>query len=184
MSRMTYTVDQRTAALVEVERGGGDIIRASLKTGIPERTLYTWRRRFYAENKRQQSPLPPSPIPMPALDGDLESLTYVRQKIMSELVRLAATFQEDTTFASLQQRVIILSQLIDRLIKLDYHLDPYHPGGMYQLPDAEVVPFRFGYHAEKAGDENEINDDNVDGQSDECSETTTEPSPSPPSIFA
>src|SRR5689334_8646912 len=53
MARTTYTADQKMAALVELERCRGDILRASLNTGIPERTLYTWRRRFYAENKQQ-----------------------------------------------------------------------------------------------------------------------------------
>src|SRR5438105_2838799 len=96
MPRTTYTTDQRMAALVELERCRGDILRASLNTGIPERTLYTWRRRFYAENKQQRSPVPP-PLPkeIPTFENDAETLAYVRQQMMSQLVRLVSTFQED-----------------------------------------------------------------------------------------
>ncbi|MBA3869321.1 MAG: hypothetical protein H0X30_09210 [Anaerolineae bacterium] len=153
MPRMTYTVDQRTAALVELERCRGDILRASLNTGIPERTLYTWRRRFYAENKRQQPPTLPPPKAIPAFNDDFESLSYIRKQMMSELVRLASTFQEDTAFATPQQRALILTQLIDRLIKLDAHLDPYTPTPMYQSPDEKFVPFFMRHNVEVIDDE-------------------------------
>ncbi len=155
MARMTYTADQRTAALVEVERCGGDIVRASLKTGIPERTLYTWRRRFYAESKRQQTPPLPSPITIPTFDDDLESLAYIRQQIMSELVRLASNFQEDNAFATPSQRAIILTQLIDRLIKLDDHLQPYEPSDMVRLPNGKLVNFEIDYDVQPVEDEDD-----------------------------
>jgi hypothetical protein len=184
MPRITYTADQRTAALVEVERCGGDIIRASLKTGIPERTLYTWRRRFYAENKRQQTPPLPSLKAIPTFKDDLESLAYIRKQMMSELVRLASTFQEDSTFATPQQRALILTQLIDRLIKLDEHLDPYLPTNLYQSPNGEQVTFLFNHDLKVVDDEDDQPDDenDIDTRAYNHPESKMEASP-PPSLF-
>jgi len=149
------------AALVELERCRGDILRASLNTGIPERTLYTWRRRFYAENK-QQRPSAPPPLQkeMPIFENDAETLAYVRQQMMSQLVRLVSTFQEDNAIATPQQRALALTQLIDRLIKLDDHLDPYMHTALYQFPDVEQSIFLSPRTEDLSEDEDNESEDN------------------------
>lgn len=126
MSRTTYTTAEKTAALLQLERLGGNVSLASLQLGIPERTLYTWRRRFYAENKRQQPPPPLPPIHLPDLEDDLQVLTYLRRQIMSEVLRLSSSFVDDVVFTTPQQRVTLLTQLVDRLLKLNTHLHT-HP---------------------------------------------------------
>ncbi|MEZ4666629.1 MAG: helix-turn-helix domain-containing protein [Anaerolineae bacterium] len=126
MSHITYTPSEKTAALLQLERLGGNVVLASRQLGIPERTLYTWRRRFYAENKRQHPPLPLPPTDLPDLEDDLQVLTYLRRQIMSEVLRLSTSFVDEAAFTTPQQRVTILTQLVDRLLKLNSHLHT-HP---------------------------------------------------------
>jgi len=103
---------------------------------------------------------------------------------MSELVRLASTFQEDSAFATPQQRALILTQLIDRLIKLDAHLDPYTP--MYQSPDGNFVPLFIGHKIEELPDDDtdlcDEEEDDIDAQAYNHPESETETSLSP-SLF-
>ena len=186
MPRTTYTTDQKMAALVELERCRGDILRASLNTGIPERTLYTWRRRFYAENKQQQTPAPPPLLKgLPTFGNDAETLAYVRQQMMSQLVRLVSTFQEDNAIATPQQRALALTQLIDRLIKLDHHLDPYMPNALYQFPDEEQSIFAYPRTeglSEDEDNESEDDEEDIDAHAFKYPASKTEASLPPSSI--
>jgi hypothetical protein len=52
----------------------------------------------------------------------LEAMTYIRQKIMAELLNLANNFQADSNFMTPAQRIMLLTQLTDRFIKLDEHV--------------------------------------------------------------
>jgi len=122
-----YSPEEKANALAQLQMNGGDIRYTSQQLGIPERTLFTWRRQWYAETQRRQSPLPPSPIHHPDFKDEFEAMTYLRQQIMAELLDIAATLREGTLFTSPTQRVHLLSQLLDRLMKLDQHLKPYGP---------------------------------------------------------
>jgi transposase-like protein len=127
VSRRVYAPEERANALVHLEMNAGDIILTARQLGIPERTLYTWRRQWYAENQRRQTPPPSSPIQHPDFEDDLDALAYLRKQIMAELLEIAGAFREGTAFTTPTQRIHLLSQLLDRLMKLDQHLKPYKP---------------------------------------------------------
>jgi transposase-like protein len=154
-----YSPSEKAAALAYLHRTGSFPITA-LQTGISERTLYTWRQQeFLQQTLQQQKPTPPLQKEIPTFDDDLELLDYLRQQIMTELVRLASNFQDDNGFATPQQRALILTQLIDRLIKLDDHLKPYEPSEMYRLPNGKLVPFLIDHDVEPVPDDEDQFDD-------------------------
>jgi hypothetical protein len=71
----------------------------------------------------------PNPIPkaveMPKFENDLDALAFIRQNILGELSRLSASLKDDPGFSTPYQRALVLSQLMDKLLKLDVHLKPY-----------------------------------------------------------
>ncbi len=124
MSRR-YTAEEKANALVHLQMNGGDITYTARQLGIPERTLFDWCRDWYAENPPPQ-PAPPR-LQRPDFEDDLDALAYLRKQIMAELLNMADSFRDGTIFSTPAQRIHLLSQLLDRLIKLDQHLQPYKP---------------------------------------------------------
>src|SRR5689334_567049 len=122
MSRRVYSREEKVNVLARLQANGGNIILTATQEGIPERTLYTWRRQFYAENQRRQSP-PPSPISLRDFADDMQVMKFLRHKIMAELLAVANTF-DGVNAISPAQRMTLLTQLMDRLMKLDTHLKP------------------------------------------------------------
>jgi len=125
VSRRIYTPEEKATALVRLQMNGGDTSYTAQQLGIPERTLSYWRRNWHGKNLLPQSPLPQ--IERPEFEDDLDVLDYVRKQIMAELLNVADTLRESAAFATPAQRIHLLSQLIDRLIKLDQHPKPYRP---------------------------------------------------------
>ena len=123
MSRR-YTPEEKANALVHLQMTG-DIAFTSKQLGIPERTLFDWRRDWYAINPPPQSS--PPRLQQPEFENDLQALAYLRKQIMAELIELAGSYQKGAMFTSPTQRIHLLSQLLDRLMKLDQHLKPYKP---------------------------------------------------------
>lgn len=121
-----FTPDQKANALEILASNGGDIPQVHFQTGIPQRTLYRWRSELW-QTWRRQAPPPPSPKPLPQFKDDLDALAFLRHKIMTELLNLANHYSESSAYTTPSQRVAFLSQLIDRLMKLDEHLKPYKP---------------------------------------------------------
>jgi hypothetical protein len=120
-----YHPDHKAAVLVVLERNGGNMKATSRQTGIPVRTLRHWRGDILPY-------LPPPPTPrrqqiaeVPAFQDDIEALSFIRQNIIAELSRLSASLQYDSGFSTPYQRALVLSQLMDKLLKLDLHLKPY-----------------------------------------------------------
>ncbi len=119
-----YAPDLKQQALEIFRDTGGDIVQAHIKTGVPERTLYRWRNELWQSWRRTSSTpvLPNPPKPLPQFEDDLEAMDFIRQKIMSELLNLANNFQADSNFMTPAQRIMLLTQLTDRFIKLDTHV--------------------------------------------------------------
>ena len=147
-----YTPQQKTQALELLKDTGGNVAHTHAKTGIPERTLYNWRRELW-QSWRQHTPSPNSPKPLPQFEDDLDALTYLRQQIFSEVVNLGSNIQLDSAFTTPAQRVTLLSQLLNHLMTLDQHLEPYTPAptvtyvfpwsaGLYvQTPEGKHGPY-------------------------------------------
>jgi transposase-like protein len=140
-----YTSDEKTAILAQLQSNHGDIALTRLQSGIPERTLREWRRELWLNHL---PPLPPPPTPLrrqettsesldvgahgcaPTLDtptfaNDLEAVVFLRNQIMKELLSLSASLNNSLSITTPYQRVLVLTQLLDRLMKLDEHLKPY-----------------------------------------------------------
>ena len=129
-----YHPYQKKAALQELDASFGDIVMTSERTGIPERTLRDWRR----QREKGLPKLPPSPPnfssppppPKPALpifEDDMKALAFMRQQILDELVNISANIKDSFAQTAPHRRLRVLSDLLDRLMKLDEHLEPYQP---------------------------------------------------------
>jgi hypothetical protein len=118
----------KDAILEKLAANSGDVHQTFLETGIAERTLYRWRGELW-QSWRRHTPPPSPPKPPPEFENDLQALAYLRRKIMNELISVADTFEANANFATPTQRTRVLSQLLDRLMKLDEHLKPYKPQG-------------------------------------------------------
>lgn len=143
MSRR-YSPDQKAEALALLQ-ANGSISQTSMMTEIPERTLYTWRREQWRERKLQQlqqQPPPPPPPQMSDFETDADAFAYMREHIIGELLNIVTTLKEDRFFSTPYQRVLALSQLLDRLIKLDAYRPPTREENMivirYQDPDGTL----------------------------------------------
>jgi hypothetical protein len=146
-----YPLDLKQRAFEILRDTGGDINQAHIKTGVPERTLYRWRRELW-QNWRRTSATPVLPIPpkpLPQFEDDLEAMDYIRQKIMAELLNLANNFQTDANFMTPAQRISLLTQLTDRLIKLDEYVNAHQEQEIQYVHEYE---YEVEHHVEKKPD--------------------------------
>jgi hypothetical protein len=123
-AQMTYSPQEKDGILEKLVANQGDVHRTFLETGVSERTLYRWRGEFWQSWRRQSSPPSPPKSP-PEFENDLQALAYLRRKIMTELISVADSFEASVNFATPTQRAKVLTQLLDRLMKLDEYLKPY-----------------------------------------------------------
>jgi hypothetical protein len=119
-----YHHDQKAAAMVTLERNRGDVQITSAQTGISVRTLYDWQRSMQVW-LQHTPPAVQYTAELPAFENDLEALAFIRQNIIGEVSRLSASLQHDPGFSTPYQRALVMSQLMDKLLKLDLHLRPY-----------------------------------------------------------
>jgi hypothetical protein len=118
---MTYSPQEKAVLLEKLTANQGDVHRTFLETGVSERTLYRWRGELWQSWRHQSSPPSPPKSP-PEFENDLQALAYLRHKIMAELVSVADSYDVSASFASPTQRARVLTQLLDRVMKLDEHL--------------------------------------------------------------
>lgn len=147
-----YAPDLKQQALEILRDTGGDIVQAHLKTDVPERTLYRWRRELWQSWRRTSaSPvLPNPPNPLPQFEDNLQAMDYIRQKIMNELLNLANNFQTDANFMTPVQRIMLLTQLTDRFIKLDQHVRVREEES--EVHEESGRPFEIDYDVEEKDD--------------------------------
>ncbi|MEZ4669185.1 MAG: hypothetical protein R3E39_14860 [Anaerolineae bacterium] len=126
-----YRPHEKAAALQTLDACLGDIVLAADRTGIPERTLRDWR------NQREKglplsppffsSPPPPPKPDLPIFEDDMQRLAFMREQILAELVNISANLKDSFAQTAPHRRLRVLSDLMDRLMKLDLHLQPYQP---------------------------------------------------------
>ena len=115
-----YTEEEKAKILAKLQANRGNIARTHLQTGVPERTLFAWRREVWLQQRQLRHPLPSqqetaeqSPdvqahgvaLDIPTFDDDLEAVRYVRSQIMKELVNLGASLTGDFDVTTPYQRV-------------------------------------------------------------------------------
>ena len=114
-----YTAQEREDALRSLDLYQGSIPIASLRTGIPERTLRDWRRRREASDpvdhhNPEEAPLSPEEKSSAVAIRELRDL---RKLLMTHIFTLTTALSQDDD--RVQHRSIAVSRLLDRVMKLD-----------------------------------------------------------------
>ncbi len=117
-----YSPEYKKLALHCLDSNHGDVALTSTEIGVPGRTLRRWR-----QQRRQRQidmPEPKPEIEVPVFSEDYEAFQYLRQQLMRHMLAIAASLSEDLENATVAQRAIALSRLIDRFEKLDRYMPP------------------------------------------------------------
>ena len=124
MSRR-YSPEEKQWAADCLRANQGDVNKTSAETGIPVRTLITWRSTI-------SIPAPPPPPPLqqgvsakstdPKPEIIDQVLVDLRQRLIDNINALVDSLEAAIDEAPLNQRASALGQLIDRLMKLSEKL--------------------------------------------------------------
>jgi transposase-like protein len=120
-----YESNEKAAAMALVERNRGNVQLTAQQMGIPERTIQSWLMDIRPYMHQFAPAREASAVETPVFANDLEALAFIRQNIIGELSRLSASLQHDAGFSTPYQRALVMSQLMDKMMKLDVHLKPY-----------------------------------------------------------
>ena len=125
-----HSPDQKAAAIQCLNSNGGDIVTTAVQTGIPIRTLYTWRKELWIQQVKQQHSLTPTPpIEMPQFDNDIDALLYIRGQALKFANAIASAIQErlptHSNTAWMLDRIRAQNGLVTILLKLDAFLKPH-----------------------------------------------------------
>lgn len=129
MSRR-YTPQQKADILERLDDNFGNVTLTALQTGVPTRTLSEWKRQrklrrlqrgeplLLKKSVRQQQQTAANPAPGDDPPGDPPNdYARIRQRLMEHVDTLIETLTDDPDTAHL--RIIALSRLLDRVIKLE-----------------------------------------------------------------
>jgi hypothetical protein len=152
-----YTSEEIAVATKALEENGGDISLISTLLGIPERTLYTWRKKYLKTSKKSYSPpplLPPAPeTPQQPLHPNPFGMTHedlqkaleteyvphpyndLRQALMADIVKLQPTIAEDPNLAHV--RALAVSRMIDDVLRLE---------AICRVEKPQLTIFKYEYH--------------------------------------
>ncbi|MCA0455400.1 MAG: hypothetical protein LCI00_15590 [Chloroflexi bacterium] len=132
MPRRVYSPDEKANALETLNRFHQDIAATSLKTGIPRRTLYTWRMEQWDQQRQRRRTLPPSP---PKELQKFETLTeffeHIRTQMMHVFGRLAGDLSHLPPYLQRDHESARLTT-IDVIMKLTKLIGP---------PEQEVIEY-------------------------------------------
>jgi hypothetical protein len=124
-----YTAEEKQLVLQRLTANDYHIRRTSLETGIPERTLLTWRTKYLppappppAFRGAASRAIPPQLPPLPA--DEVLAFRDIKRQLMAHIHRLSHSIEEAIDEAPLSQRTTALSQLIDRVMKISSQLPP------------------------------------------------------------
>jgi transposase-like protein len=121
MEGSKYTEEQKEYARRRLDETGGDVPLVSLQTGIPQRTLYRWRKGW----RQNPPPLPTDIFGIPrdefikSLEAQYEPGEYseLRAELMQHIKKLSKSLSDDPDLA--YRRAIALTRLLDKVIKLE-----------------------------------------------------------------
>ena len=121
-----HTPDRKAAAMQLLERNGGDVYLTHLQTGIPQRTLYSWRTELIVLRRHTPSPPPPQST-LPDFDDVIDALIYLRNNILEVLQQVVAATSDNLMPYLYWDHIRAQVRLLDCVLKLDKFLAPeYH----------------------------------------------------------
>jgi transposase-like protein len=160
-----YTPEEKAAALAALDENDGSILLTSLKTGVPERTLHSWKRdrlpkeellqrRQAIKNTPPQPPPPQQTFRYPN-DPELEKLLReqaaaadtiiddVLDQLLKDVQVLSRRIRHNFDQAPPVSQIMALTRLLDRVIKLDARKPRLEPERRlelirYQYPDGSI----------------------------------------------
>jgi transposase-like protein len=127
---MRYTDDERREALKQLAMNKGDVVRTARETEIPVRTLRTWcspeeltkMRQSPKEKRRKGKFLPPDLLAQIEKADAIYTesvMDQLRNKLMAEALELVTDFSATIEDVPSTSKVLALTRLIDRILKLD-----------------------------------------------------------------
>ena len=156
-----YTDTEKQLVLDRLIANHGDIPRTALETGVSDRTLLRWRTETDIKSPQialMSSPTSPtSPTQSPSMEngqgGDvnnlppetIETFQDIHDKLLPIIDILTGRIVEAIDEASLSQRIIALSQLIDRVTKLAALL----PQPVEEIIYVDEYEYGVAHHVEK-----------------------------------
>lgn len=136
-----YTPEEKTIALQILADNFGSVAVTSVQTGIPERTLFTWRRHQRLQKQHKAGLLQQHPTPSPSLPPletsenteeaeenteEVHEFQKLRDQLMQHIFTLSQMISVDPNTAYLKAAAI--SRLLDRVLKLEAHIPKSKPG--------------------------------------------------------
>lgn len=98
-----YSDDEKERILYQLVINDGNVSLTARETGVPERTLYLWKRQLHAKSSS-------------LLQNAEVHFAHIYEHLMQHALTLAETLDPESPL--LLQRVTALSRLIDRVIKI------------------------------------------------------------------
>jgi len=120
-----HSPEQKAQAMECLRKNGGSIASTSEQMGIPERTLYAWRREFWKQQVLQRKPIFESPqyIRKGNLDEDLFALRNDLIKYIHYLSEIIASGVAPLLLDKIRAQI----GLVNGVMKLDAFLKPRRP---------------------------------------------------------
>lgn len=163
-----YTPEQKADYLQHLDDNFGNVTLTALQTGVPSRTLYTWKRERKLQAIKNGDPIPgtlrhkKSLVPPPPKADEPEDAqgeyTRLRERLMEHINNLMETLTDDPDTAHL--RVVALTRLLDRVIKLEaltakegeqvYRIEYKYPDGtIHDIPHWENEDYDDDFETER-----------------------------------
>lgn len=117
-----YTNQQKADILNQLNANFGNVALTARQTGVPLRTLYTWKREYSPDDpadpalQHQKTPLRQHYTAESAEEPEGE-YARIRARLMQHIDHLLDTLTDDPDTAHL--RIMALSRLLDRVIRLE-----------------------------------------------------------------
>jgi transposase-like protein len=106
---------------------GGNVSLVSHLTGVPERTIRSWRWNIIPHEFRQENPLEQQEQAalLPHKNSSTaaaDNLEVLHTRLMEQTLALVSSLSTDADAAPFPQRAMALTRLIDRIVKLEAHV--------------------------------------------------------------
>lgn len=131
MPTRTYTFEEKLNAIAAFHTHNGNIEAVNLQTGIPHRTLYQWRRNWYAKDQ-QQTFLPMEISELPATMSPVEQLMVIRARVFYLIGKVGDAIKPECSPKRALELIRAQGMLLKSYNQLDAILKPYDEEAQWQ----------------------------------------------------